>query len=1316
MVWNAGRIALFLGFAWTAWSADLQTTQGISGPWQRTLRLSAGETVEIGVSVKAPSALPPNGRLAVSWSSPAGKGGFRKVLHTLDPDVFTVYRAPVAGEYSLRMEPVEDEDPHFNTPRWREPGVIANVVAFPRKTPWPAGRRVAVRIAVKTVEPASSGEIIEAEPNDSLALAQTLPPLANEDQTLHVTGGADDIEYFDNGAAGNSGDDWFRLQFQGTEPRLLTANLELTDPLVVARLRFYAADGNEFKEGANANERVHQQQEEHRTEINRTLKPGQAYFLRVEANSPGYGLELRVRKPAPYSDPRQAIRQAMYDHLAQVDAWLLNRPRGAAVERRIRDTGSLLGTGCMSCHTQSGVWGVAVPMAMGYRPENVWNLRHLINVMYESLRPTNVLKDAANNTSLPPLDLGDGPAGTRVAGYNVVMTERVVTARKLHSSQHLRTANFVLQSNDPSGINAAGKGSNVGQAVVYKFAGEILAEAHKRTGDTRFLDALHEKAQKMLAVEAKFLDDYAHRVEFFRRTFPADSAPAGMRAKMDHQVAADLKKIRALQRPDGAWGFSPREVDEKPDPAPTALAIAALHASGAGPDDPQIRRAVEWLLKKQDPYGRWNESALTGFVTTAYVLHSLARLYPENPAPLLQASDPVSEQRMLAVTGDPKTVHRMLVGARHQRPHVRYWAMLGLGAAHDQTGVAALIAGLGDPVKMVREAARWGLRQTLLDDKGWQAAMRAGEAGSDRVREQVAAALIMRADAVMPRAAVDFTRLGVLLDRMMNTDPSPAVRAWAARAAWNWWVWNPPIRPSVNQALVKALERPEPSALAENALRYQSQALFIANGQRANGSVDHQYPELAKLFEAISKRLDQSPPQHMVDRIVAAAGTFYNMAGGDGGPGQMGYVTEHSADMAGKAVMAYLARAESAKDSDRIRLSLEAAANATYLPLQEKLLEYATSGPENLRTIAATSVSDPRVISLPGTQEFLEPLMEQVRRGASDPDRRDQLSRPVIRLFNRARWNLPRTEEQQRIFYGLVIPRFENPKDPKANETEWYLAEQLGGFVGSNPDLRTDILLQQLPKSFSNPVEEYFWVPSVSWLIGYGNPIPEVRGPKAPNVRPDLEQWALTLYLKQLDAKVDQRLREAAVRMAFQTELRQNASVRSALEKLNLPNPERYQPEVFDRELEQAVASDKGERMPPIQNEAWRENFRYFRDHVLPEMNTAQRNDEQACFGCHGVAGRVPSMELAAPERRTGWFSARDAWKNFRILLERVNEADVEQSKLLRKPLNVQTGKEDGHQGGRRYNPGDRGYEILRRWVLDAARLRRQAQPAATGL
>ena len=48
-------------------------------------------------------------------------------------------------------------------------------------------------------------------------------------------------------------------------------------------------------------------------------KPGGVYFLRVEANSPGYDLELRIRRPAPYTDVRAAVRMGMYDHIAQVE-------------------------------------------------------------------------------------------------------------------------------------------------------------------------------------------------------------------------------------------------------------------------------------------------------------------------------------------------------------------------------------------------------------------------------------------------------------------------------------------------------------------------------------------------------------------------------------------------------------------------------------------------------------------------------------------------------------------------------------------------------------------------------------------------------------------------------------------------------------------------------------------------------------------------------------------------------------------------------------------------------------------------------------
>src|SRR5258708_27941981 len=88
--------------------------QDFSHTAARTVTLRAGDTVEVSVGLPSPSQLPPNGRVAVEWA------GYRKVLHALDPDFYMVYRAPKAGTYALKANVIDDEEPIFNLPRWRE--------------------------------------------------------------------------------------------------------------------------------------------------------------------------------------------------------------------------------------------------------------------------------------------------------------------------------------------------------------------------------------------------------------------------------------------------------------------------------------------------------------------------------------------------------------------------------------------------------------------------------------------------------------------------------------------------------------------------------------------------------------------------------------------------------------------------------------------------------------------------------------------------------------------------------------------------------------------------------------------------------------------------------------------------------------------------------------------------------------------------------------------------------------------------------------------------------------------------------------------
>ena len=92
--------------------------------WQEVHDLEAGATVEISVRVDRPSQLPANGRIAVEWQAPPGAitaANWRKVLHALDGDLYLVYRAPVAGKYTLKLAPVVDETPVGDSgPRSRE--------------------------------------------------------------------------------------------------------------------------------------------------------------------------------------------------------------------------------------------------------------------------------------------------------------------------------------------------------------------------------------------------------------------------------------------------------------------------------------------------------------------------------------------------------------------------------------------------------------------------------------------------------------------------------------------------------------------------------------------------------------------------------------------------------------------------------------------------------------------------------------------------------------------------------------------------------------------------------------------------------------------------------------------------------------------------------------------------------------------------------------------------------------------------------------------------------------------------------------------
>ena len=117
------------------------------------------------------------------------------------------------------------------------------------------------------------------------------------------------------------------------------------------------------------------------------------------------------------------------------------------------------------------------------------------------------------------------------------------------------------------------------------------------------------------------------------------------------------------------------------------------------------------------------------------------------------------------------------------------------------------------------------------------------------------------------------------------------------------------------------------------------------------------------------------------------------------------------------------------------------------------------------------------------------------------------------------------------------------------------------------------------------------------------------------------------------------------------------------------------------RELIQEASSARqgSETRPLADGDEWIADIIHFRDYVFTEMTRIDPKDNRACISCHGVPGRVPTLYLEPPDA-AGYIPPEALLGNYRRMQERVDLHDVERSKFLRKPLNIQSGEEDGHQ------------------------------------
>ncbi len=211
------------------------------------------------------------------------------------------------------------------------------------------------------------------------------------------------------------------------------------------------------------------------------------------------------------------------------------------------------------------------------------------------------------------------------------------------------------------------------------------------------------------------------------------------------------------------------------------------------------------------------------------------------------------------------------------------------------------------------------------------------------------------------------------------------------------------------------------------------------------------------------------------------------------------------------------------------------------------------------------------------------------------------------------------------------------------------------------------------------------------------------------------------MFLGWFSPRTREKDRKTVIRLANKTTLRRNPDIRSTLadyvEEETVPELRKQiqnilnsDDEVYGEELQKLIDSLLGDDLqqgPRVETSpVFIQDILDFRDQVFAEMTRLSKRDGRACISCHGVPGRVPTLYLNPPDA-IGYIAPAELLANYRKMQERVNLDEVEESRFLRKPLDLQTPQEEGHQGGRRYQPDDAGYQTIRAWVLRQAELQR---------
>ena len=745
--------------------AVYSTTGEIRPQVTKLEKLAPATSYSLLFSVDSPAALGPDARVSVSVID-GGRVLLGKTLHAGDADLYGFFRTARGAELRVTAEGAAAGLYHLQINHWP-------LAAGPNHT-W----QDATPIAFGQVMAAASDEL------------EYLPLPGTSRKEI---------------ASASAGEHWYRFEFDAPRPKLVFFQVELTDrddiPADVSVFRINGGKLEEYTEGQDPVAQPHEVQALPGNKFApRVLRQAGTYYARVRANHPEFKFRTRVYEAPPYSDPREAVRTAVDYIMGAGDSWFANTPRrGGAFDRvaGVHQETSL----CVACHASHFSQRAQLySVANGYPVVQRQQLQFLEERFYNNPRPFYGFEK-------------QGAVWSRVisAPANVLSRISVLTS---------------LFEQNVSGVERSAWRDQIAEYLKLYYAGRDKLPPDETNGNTPLVSA-HEVAwYSWKTTHDPRLPgmieqgDVKNMVDLCYQTLALAEID---RTKYAAQIRANAERILSLQRPSGQWSmrFDAKEPEVE---FQTGHALWALAVAGIPADQPQVQKAIQYLLHRQQAFGGWMdplqsfENFKTPFRETQFAVLALSTYYPlagrargwDSPAPQSLSTAPdrlLTELDALWDRPSDAVLHQMEEAARSNEVLVRQAAVEALGRLALPATVPLLVRLLEDPSKLVQRTAAWSLRQVYgaHPDTGDRELLAALNSASPRMRWGATRVFAHHFAALARRDELITALLG------LASDPAPAIRLHAIRGLWQSWFWNPgvPLRGRIEDALLAGLAQPQ---------------------------------------------------------------------------------------------------------------------------------------------------------------------------------------------------------------------------------------------------------------------------------------------------------------------------------------------------------------------------------------------------------------------------------------------------------------------------------------------------------------------------